>query len=473
MVEYFVINYAHLEHGYIFLTANYFISAGAVFALTDFKKPMKWRSDWRYVIIVVLKMLGCIAAGELIASLYYWITSDQMLTPIIISIILTTIYSLAFSKVKMPVRLMRAAEYIAISGLTISITSSIGGILGLSYSYLQWILISVNFIIIFCGTLFLRYFSAEQGVHMHIIFPSIILIVNTACLVFIIISQLGLLQSAASLILSLLLLFIDLSIYFAVSYIFGRTRSEQRRAAEKLQRDAEKEMFRMSEVRLEEMRRLRHELKNQYAYMNVLLENKEYDKLSAYFSELSDKVTSTVRYVDCGNSTINAIIVAEQGRVSGAEASLECRIVVPPELGIGDVDMCSLLMNLINNAVEYLERNPGLEDRKICLEISLAGKTLLVKVTNSLAEADRERALGLETSKPDKRWHGYGTRVVRSIAEKYGGSVVFEEHNGRFVAAAILNQPSGDEGGGRRKERTIRSDQHGGKHEKNKNGCMR
>ncbi len=40
MVEYFVINYAHLEHGYIFLTANYFISAGAVFALTDFKKPI-------------------------------------------------------------------------------------------------------------------------------------------------------------------------------------------------------------------------------------------------------------------------------------------------------------------------------------------------------------------------------------------------------------------------------------------------
>ena len=218
MVEYFVINYAHLEHGYIFLTANYFISAGAVLALTDFKKPMKWRSDWRYVIIAVLKMLGCIAAGELIASLYYWITSDHMLTPIIISIILTTIYSLAFSNVKMPVRLMRAAEYIAISGLTIRITSSIGGILGLSYSYLQWILIAVNFIIIFCGTLFLRYFSAEQCVHMHIIFPSIILIVNTACLVFIIISQLGLLQSAASLILSLLLLFIDLSIYRYVSY---------------------------------------------------------------------------------------------------------------------------------------------------------------------------------------------------------------------------------------------------------------
>ena len=52
----------------------------------------------------------------------------------------------------------------------------------------------------------------------------------------------------------------------------------------------------------------------------------------------------------------------------------------------------------------------------------------LIRVSNAHAETellknidrDRERALMLETSKADKRYHGHGTRIVRSIAEKYG-----------------------------------------------------
>lgn len=138
MVDYFIVNYARLEHGFIFLTANYFIAAGVPFALTDLGKNVSSRA----VLVLILKTLCCIAAGEIVASLYHWISGGEpMLVPLVADIVVTAVYAVAFSKLKMPVRLMRAAEYVGMSALTICVTSSIGGILGLGYSYLQWVLI--------------------------------------------------------------------------------------------------------------------------------------------------------------------------------------------------------------------------------------------------------------------------------------------------------------------------------------------
>lgn len=446
MVDYFIVNYARLEHGFIFLTANYFIAAGVPLALTDLGKNVSRRA----VLVLILKMLCCIAAGEVVASLYHWISGGEiMMVPLVVGVVVTAVYAAAFSKLKMPVRLMRAAEYFGISQLAIGITSSIGGVLGLAYSYLQWVLICVNLIVIASGTIFIKYFSAEQGIKMHVMFPVAVVVINAMCLVFVILAALRYITSDAALVLSILFTFIDLLVYAAVTYIVRRLWSEPRKEAERLQRESERELLRMSETRLEEMRRLRHELKNQYAYMRVLLEEKEYGKLDKYFSELSDKIADTVDYTDCGNSTINAIIAAERSRVDRAGAELVCRITVPPVLGVSDIDLCSLIMNLVNNAAEYLERSPDLHDRKIEADISLSGHTLLVKISNALSDRDREHALMLETSKADKRYHGHGTRIVRSIAEKYGGAAVFAAEGGRFVAAVTLTEITS--GGGRRK----------------------
>lgn len=438
MVEYFIVNYARLEHGYIFLTANYFVTGSIPFVLTDIRPPVTKRA----ALFMLLKILCCIVGGELVSALWNMIPADvAIFTPFIAGAVVTAVYAAAVSRVKMPVRLMRAAQQTGISSLAICITSSLGGVLGPDYHYLQWMMISVNFIIIAIGAGVTRYFSAPQDVRLWSVFPAVTVSVNALCYAVVIVSAAGLFASAAAMVLGMLVLCADIAAYIGVYYLVRRTISEPRKAAERLQRDAERELFRMSEIRLEQMRNMRHELKNQYAYMCVLLESGEYDKLMKYFSELSDKVASTLDYVDCGNATINAIIAAEQGRVQRADARLVCKIAVPPKLNICDVDMCSLLMNLINNAAEYLERRPDLPDRNIEAVLSMNGNTLLVRVSNPIAEGDGEAALRLETSKPDKRWHGCGVRVVRAIAERYGGCASYETVDGRFVAAVMLNDP--------------------------------
>lgn len=314
MADYFLINYARLEHGFIFLTANYFIAAGVPFVLTDFGRPIKRRT----LFLSLLGTLGCIAFAEFVAAVYHVIDNSDTLTPNFVSVIVTAVYALTFSRVRMPVKLMRAASYVGITSLVICTTSSLGGVLGSEYHYLQWVIISVNFIMIVSGALFLKYFSAEQGLRLNYVIPAIVVCANALCMAFVVIVSMHLIQYAAALILSLLLMFADLLVYFAMTYVVKRLWGDTRRAAERMQRDAENDLFRMSEARLEQMRNLRHELKNQYAYMQVLLGHGEYEKLGEYFAEMSSKVAVTVDYTDCGNSTINAIVEAEQNRVRRA-----------------------------------------------------------------------------------------------------------------------------------------------------------
>ena len=205
MADYFLINYARLEHGFIFLTANYFIAAGVPFVLTDFGKPLNIRK----LAFVFLWTLACIATGELVSAVYHIIDDTDRLTPFVVSVFVTAIYALAVSRVCMPVKLMRAASYVGITSLVICTTSSLGGVLGLEFSYLQWLLISVNLIMICSGTLFLKYFSAEQGLRLNYVIPAIVVCANALCMAFVVIVSMHLIQYAAALILSLLLMFAD------------------------------------------------------------------------------------------------------------------------------------------------------------------------------------------------------------------------------------------------------------------------
>ena len=105
--------------------------------------------------------------------------------------------------------------------------------------------------------------------------------------------------------------------------------------------------------------------------------------------------------------------------------------------------MCSLLFNLLNNAIEYLERNPEVEDRTVVFRLKLINKTLFVTVENAVASEHERRSLTLITSKKDKAAHGYGTKVVKGIVDAHNGSVEYKAEHGRFVVSAILSEPTG------------------------------
>lgn len=201
--------------------------------------------------------------------------------------------------------------------------------------------------------------------------------------------------------------------------------------------EGESDMRLLYQKNRDEMRKIRHDLKNHFAYMRAMIENGEYEKLEGYFSELDKTVQQMHSAVDCGNPTVNVILNMELVKLGNAGIRLETKLAVPPALPFPDSDLCSLLTNLLDNAVEACQRFQ-IPDAVVELGMRMQQEYLYICVTNPVPENAAGKLLSLKTFKADKEAHGYGSMIIDDIVRKYNGAVNRSVIDGRFVADVML-----------------------------------
>ena len=194
----------------------------------------------------------------------------------------------------------------------------------------------------------------------------------------------------------------------------------------------------MTNKNRDEMRILRHELKNHDAYIRYLLQQKQYDKLDEYLKK--DDVSSLVQiktYVDSGNQLVDAMINQKIALAESAGVKVDCKLAVPAELPYSEVEFGSLLANLFDNAIEAASK--AAQEKLIHFQISLQRGYLFIHMENPFPQdMTRERRLSLVTSKGDSTRHGYGTKVVKRVADKYNGCVEYTIHDNMFCCDVML-----------------------------------
>lgn len=189
----------------------------------------------------------------------------------------------------------------------------------------------------------------------------------------------------------------------------------------------------------EHLRALRHEVKNQYAYIRMLLKHKEYDRAEEFFNEMSLRANPTLSLVSSGNDLIDDIVNLEVSKARAEGVEVSARIAVPPHLPYEEIDLCSLLTNLLDNAIEGCA---GASDMTVRLGIVADQGAFVVSVSNPSPNAPhRDEGGGLVTTKAEREGHGYGTSIVSRIAEKYDGVADFSYEEGTFVAKVMLALP--------------------------------
>lgn len=197
---------------------------------------------------------------------------------------------------------------------------------------------------------------------------------------------------------------------------------------------AETRMLEITENKLTEIRKFRHDIKNHYAVMEELLHDKDYDKLQAYFDHLAARKTifSTIQ---TGNRTVDAILNTKAAEAAACGVKLEAKCAVPPELPIEDTRLCSLLFNVLDNAIEAAAASSG---KTVDLSLLRKDNLLLLRVRNSVDAKIAARPLSLRTTKPNASAHGYGIQIIHQIAAQYNGTCQFAVEDGCFIAEIML-----------------------------------
>lgn len=206
--------------------------------------------------------------------------------------------------------------------------------------------------------------------------------------------------------------------------------------------EANNEMIQVSEKNLDYLRSLRHDIRNQYSYAEILLENGQYDEAKKFFRSIGNDIDVSLAYVDSGNKNIDAIINMEMSKADAKGVKTDVSVVVPPRLPFSDTALCSIISNLIDNAVEACVRF-DLKQQGVCVRIYPRQDYLYICVKNTLpSDVDRDRLLSLNTVKSDSVNHGYGTQIVKRLVAQYDGYVTYSVENDEFIAEAMINMMS-------------------------------
>lgn len=237
---------------------------------------------------------------------------------------------------------------------------------------------------------------------------------------------------------------------FALVLLFGglmvrRNAQLLRESAElqsvKLQNRFAAESAAQTRASIAQVRGLKHELRHHVETLEALYANRDYPRLGAYLAELGAERDALPQLYYAENFMVNAILTGRLAPAREHGVRVECKASVPEELHIVDADLCTLLANLLDNAVEACERLTEGAERFIKLSLEVRQDLLLVTCVNSAPPRGMDAA-GFTTSKPDPDSHGLGIPAMRRVAEKYDGVLEVSQSGGVFTLRTVLHLSS-------------------------------
>ena len=173
--------------------------------------------------------------------------------------------------------------------------------------------------------------------------------------------------------------------------------------------------------------------------LDEMLSEKETDRAADYIRVLLAKAESLPSGNYCDNMIVNAIAGHYLNLAKAEEIPVKAEIRAGQSLPVRDEDLCILLTNLLENALEACRSISPESERFISLLISANEDHIMIDCENSTDKEVKILPDGtVPTSKSDPDNHGYGVSSVRRIVEKYCGEFVISCENHRFRAAITI-----------------------------------
>lgn len=384
--------------------------------------------------------VACWMFGLIVSSLSYWLSDGMQRYDMYIQQPLTILFcAVLFCRYDVKLRIVFGIFFYAIELSALSISQAIGwytnswfgGRSPLTFITQAAIIIFISFVL--RGS---RIYKSKQISNIYCLFLDVISSVHIVLNIYV--SERVKNNFTISIILNLGFIIIEIMAFF-IYYFATIEMNEKNSVLEmnmRLSRD--KYLADVAHSDIEKLRTIRHDMKNNYAYMELLLNNKRYDELDEYFKKYTCELYDSVRFSICGNYTVDYLVSIEIAKAREKNITIDYNIAVAPTLPVNESDLCSLITNIIDNAIEAVERNETLlsEERKIYFTMTQKGESLIIHAENPVSEG---YVFVYKTSKADKVCHGLGLKIINNVAKKYKGASTHRTEEGKFITDVMLS----------------------------------
>lgn len=163
----------------------------------------------------------------------------------------------------------------------------------------------------------------------------------------------------------------------------------------------------------------------------------------ATVEEIKDMICIYDANIKTGNAVVDIILTEKSLACNGKNISLSCMADCSELVFVAEGDLYALFGNIVDNAIEACSRVNDPDKKCVSLNVRSASGCVSVMSENYF---DGELRLGEDglpvTTKANTDYHGFGLKSIKTVAEKYGGSVSVLTEGDIFRINVLLPVPA-------------------------------
>ena len=187
-----------------------------------------------------------------------------------------------------------------------------------------------------------------------------------------------------------------------------------------------------------QIRGWRHDYRNHIQTMKVLAANGDMDAIKTYLDELDTDLNTVDTVVKTGNAMADAILNSKISLAQSKFITVHCDAHIPVKLKMSELDLCCIIGNLFDNAIEASVKLPE-NQRVIRVYMDMRNTQLYISFTNFTAGKKMKKEGKLfQSTKGDG--HGFGLVRIDAIVERLEGYISRNSEDGAFTTEILLPQ---------------------------------
>lgn len=186
------------------------------------------------------------------------------------------------------------------------------------------------------------------------------------------------------------------------------------------------------------MRGWRHDYHNHIQMLKATLDKGQYEAARTYLDTIEEALHRVDTHVKSGNVMVDAILNSKLTLAEKKQIKISCEAYLPDKLFISDVDLCTILGNVLDNATESCEKvEPS--QRFIRIYLALNHSQFYLSVQNAAAETLEPKKGHFKSTKGDHR--GLGTKRMAAVVDKWEGFMSLSQQPGVFATEISMPIP--------------------------------
>lgn len=175
------------------------------------------------------------------------------------------------------------------------------------------------------------------------------------------------------------------------------------------------------------LRRFRHDYKMHMGMLQHYLQSGNHEEAATYLEEL-EEIKSRTEYITTGNLIADAVLNQYTELGKAEQIDIDCHGIIPQLKSVNETDFCALFANAMKNAYEASTTVPG--QKKIAVRITNQDGYLFISINNPSTHGLAFCEDTLRTNKAEPGLHGFGSKIMKEIAERNAGAVKWYEIDG-------------------------------------------